>query len=69
MTRLPKTPRALRPSKLFSERDKLREQALAIESERLSKVDTLKTDPIEFFRQVLGIEPTDYQRELIELFQ
>jgi hypothetical protein len=55
----------MRPSKLFSERDDLREQALAVESERLSKVDTLKTDPIEFFRQVLGVEPTDYQRELI----
>ena len=61
--------KAFRPNKLFEERAWLREQAMAIESERLSKVETLKTDPLEFFRQVLGVEPTDYQRELIELFQ
>ena len=46
------------PNKLFNERSQLREQALAIESARLSKVETLKTDPLEFFRQVLGVEPT-----------
>ena len=62
-------PKAFRPNKLFEERAQLREQALAVESERLSKVETLKTDPLEFFRQVLGVEPTDYQKELIELFQ
>ena len=33
-------------------RAKLREQAIAVESERLSKVETLKTNPLEFFRQV-----------------
>ena len=64
-----RNPRAFRPNKLFQERAQLREQALAIESARLSKVETLKTDPLEFFRQVLGVEPTDYQKELIELFQ
>ena len=47
-----KSPRAFHPNKLFWERAKLREQAIAVESERLSKVETLKTDPLEFFRQV-----------------
>jgi len=60
--------KAFRPNRLFDERAKLREQALAIESEKLSKVETLKTEPIEFFRQVLGVEPTDYQKEIIDLF-
>ncbi|MCW4024941.1 MAG: terminase family protein [Candidatus Bathyarchaeota archaeon] len=64
-----KRARAFRPKKLLEERRKLREQALAIEMERLSKVESLKTDPLEFFRQVLGVEPTDYQKELIALFQ
>jgi hypothetical protein len=64
-----KNPRAFRPNRLFAERAKLREEALAIELDRLSKVESLKTDPIEFFCQVLGVEPTDYQREFIELFQ
>ncbi len=65
---LSKKPKAFRPNKLFEERALLREQALSIESERLSKVETLKTDPLEFFRHVLGVEPTDYQKELIDLF-
>ena len=69
MRNFQRNPRAFRPNKLFEERAQLREQALGIESLRLSKVETLKTDPLEFFRQVLGVEPTDYQKELIELFQ
>jgi phage FluMu gp28-like protein len=68
MRNFPK-PKAFRPNKLFEERSQLREQALAIESLRLCKVETLKTDPMEFFRQVLGVYPTDYQREFIELIQ
>jgi hypothetical protein len=58
-----------RANRLFEERAQLVEQALAIESERLGKVETLKTDLLEFFRQVLGVEPFDYQKELIQLFQ
>ncbi len=62
-------PKAFRPNRFVEERARLRLQALEIKSQRLSKVETLKNDPIEFFRQVLGVEPTDYQKELIELFQ
>ena len=69
MRNFQRRPKAFRPNKLFEKRAQLREQALAIESERLSKVETLKTDPLEFFRQVLGVEPTDYQKELINSFQ
>ena len=69
MWSLRKSPRALRPNKLFGKRAGLRENAIAIELVRLSKVETLKTDPLEFFRQVLGVEPTDYEKEFIELFQ
>lgn len=36
-----------------------------VELERLSKVETLKTEPLEFFRQVLGVESTDYKKELV----
>jgi phage FluMu gp28-like protein len=63
-----KKPRALRPNQFFKERDQLREHVLAVEQLRLSKVESLKTDPLEFFRQILGFEPKDYQKELIELF-
>ena len=61
-------PRAFRPSKLFEECNKLLEQVLAVESERLRKVESLKTDSLEFFRQVLNVEPTHYQKELSELY-
>ena len=66
---LRKSPRTFRPNNLFGEQSLARGDVLAVEQERLSKVETLKTDPLEFFRQVLGVEPTDYQKELIELFQ
>jgi hypothetical protein len=59
--------RAFRHNRLFEAHVKMREQVFAVESERLSKVESLKTDPLEFFRQVLGVEPTDYQKGLIEL--
>jgi phage FluMu gp28-like protein len=66
---LSKKPRTLRPNKYFDEQAKAREDVIVIEMARLSKVDSLKTDPLEFFRQVLGVEPTDYEKEFIELFQ
>jgi phage FluMu gp28-like protein len=69
MRNLRKSHRAMRPNQLSSERDKLREDASLVEEASLSEVEALATDPLEFFRQVLGVEPTDYQRELIRLFQ
>ncbi len=68
MRNFQRKPRAFRPNRFFEERARLRLEALSIESERLSKVESLKTNPLEFFRQVLGVEPTDYQKELIDLF-
>ncbi len=69
MKSLRKNPRALKPNLYLDEWAKAREKTLALESCRLSEVEAVKTDPLEFFRQVLGVEPTDYQKELIELFQ
>ncbi len=68
MRTLLKKPRSLRPNKFFGERAGTRQDVNTVEAARLSKVESLKTDPLEFFRQVLGVEPTDYQRELIDLF-
>ena len=69
MNSLRKKARTFHHSQFFEERQKQRERVFAVEQFRLSKVESLKTDPLEFFRQVLGFEPTDYQRELIELFE
>ena len=69
MRTLQKTPRTLRPNKFSDNRAKTRGHIGSLQANRLSKVETLKTDPLEFFRQILGVEPTDYEKELIELFQ
>src|SRR5665647_2194847 len=69
MNSFQRKPKAFRPNRMFKELALLEEKALSFESKQLSKVETLKTDPLEFFRQVLGVEPTDYQKELIELFE
>ena len=64
-----KKPRTFNPNEAWSQEKGLCKIATAIEIAWLSTVETLKTDPLEFFRQVLHVEPTDYQKELIELFQ
>jgi len=46
-----------------------REDVISLEKNRLGRVETLKTDPLEFFHQVLHVEPTDYQKKLVELSQ
>ena len=66
---LRKNPRTLRPNKFIDDRAKAREDINSLQTDRLSRVETLKTDPLEFFRQVLGVESTDYEKELIEFFQ
>jgi len=63
-----RNPRTLRPNRWMRERVQLQRDVKAIEDARGRQVEELKSDPIEFFRQVLGFEPTTYQRELIELF-
>jgi hypothetical protein len=68
MSSLKSKPRSQRPNYLFFNRKQGRKAVLAVEQDKLSRVECLKTEPLEFFRQVLGVEPTDYQKEFIELF-
>ncbi len=55
MRTLQKNPRTLRPNKFIDTRALIRKDMVSLEMNRLSKVETLKTDPIEFFRQILGV--------------
>jgi phage FluMu gp28-like protein len=64
-----KKPRTLRPNKFFGERLGTRSDVDSVEAVRLSKVERLKSNPTEFFKQVLGFEPFSYQLELIDLFE
>jgi hypothetical protein len=69
MRLIQKRARTFRGHQYFWERGQLRKRALNVEIDSLSQVNCLKTEPLEFIRQVLRVEPTDYQKELIELFQ
>jgi phage FluMu gp28-like protein len=64
-----KKPRAMRPDKWLQERKRLEEDIGFIEIVKGRQVEELKSKPVEFFRQILGFEPTDYEKELIKLFQ
>jgi intein/homing endonuclease len=47
----------------------LQQAEYARNQEELAKTQKLTEDPTDFFRHVLGFEPTTYQQELIKLFQ
>jgi phage FluMu gp28-like protein len=59
----------MQPRQLAHERQKLDVDVRALSEIQNRKVEELKTDLVEFFRQILGFEPTQYEKELIELFQ
>jgi hypothetical protein len=63
-----KRPRALRPNQLSLERLKAKVEAEAFRHSRGVHIEDMRSDPVEFFKQILGFEPTEYQRELIRLF-
>jgi phage FluMu gp28-like protein len=59
----------MRPNKWLREGAKLQQDVESIETARGQQIEELKSNPVEFFRQVVGFEPTSYQKELIELFE
>lgn len=63
-----KKPRALRPKDLFPKWFGLQESERIVEDERLALAMKLSADPAIFFRQIVGFEPTDYQKNFIKLF-
>ena len=69
MRRSQKEPRAMRPKQLSLEREKLKAKIRSLNEVYDHKVEALRTKPVEFFRQILGFEPTTYEKELIGLFE
>ena len=63
-----KRARVMRPNQLSLERTKAKAEIEVSRHVRGVYIEDLRSDPVEFFRQVLGFEPTEYQRELIRLF-
>ncbi len=62
-------PRTLRPNEWLLELNSLAKDIQIAENAREVRVRELQMKPLEFFRQILGFEPTDYQKELIGLFE
>ena len=63
-----KRARVMRPNQLSLERTKAKAEIEVSRHVRGVYIEDLRSDPVEFFRQVLGFEPTESQRELIRLF-
>jgi hypothetical protein len=57
------------PSKFVQARNSLEQHVAVVDAEQQRKVEQVKVEPAEFFKQVLGFEPFKYQLELIELFE
>ena len=63
-----KRPRAFHPSELMPAWYRLQRSVRIVEAEEMKRAQELSEDPVEFFRQVVGFEPTEYQKQLIEWF-
>ena len=63
-----KRPRTMRPSEFLPEWYRLQRSVKIVEAKEMEKAQKLSADPAEFFRQIVGFEPTKYQVELINLF-
>ena len=69
MERIEKKPRAWRGKQGLLRDRELDVAAEKHHSKRKRKVERLKSNPTEFFKQILGFEPFSYQLELIDLFE
>lgn len=67
MQNSPKRPRALRPNRLFFERDQLRKDVATLESANESKVQADISDPLKFL-EICHLKPYNYVLDLIKLY-
>jgi len=58
----------MRPSQILPKWFSLQQSERLIDEAEVAKAQKLSSDPVQFFRQVVGFEPTAYQREFIQLF-
>jgi phage FluMu gp28-like protein len=57
------------PSQFIQAHGSLEQQVTDVEANLRNNVEKLKENSLEFFSQILGFEPFNYQKELIELFE
>ncbi|HDQ05265.1 MAG TPA: hypothetical protein ENN36_00890, partial [Candidatus Bathyarchaeota archaeon] len=61
-------PRTMRVKDLVPRWYRLQENVKVVEEAEVARARTLSNEPVEFFRQVVGFEPTSYQVDLIKKF-
>jgi phage FluMu gp28-like protein len=65
-----KVPRATRlPAEVLQKTDSLLEKEQVIDRVSMAKAQKLSEDPVNFFSQLVGFQPTNYQADFIKLFQ
>jgi len=64
-----KRARACHPHQIEAIDLKLQHNETILEQAQATKTQKLAEDPIDFFRYILGFEPTEYQKEFTQLFQ
>ena len=62
MRGLRKSPRALRPNRLFSERSLLKQDVNTVDKALDSKFEQLKFKPVKFFKEILDLRLTDSRK-------
>ena len=60
--------RTMRPTEALPEWYRLQQSHEIVDKKELEKAQRLSEEPVEFFRQVVGFEPTEYQVDLIQKF-
>jgi len=65
---LRKKPRAMRPNEIMPKWFSLQHSERVVNEAEVAWAQSLSKEPVEFFRQVVGFEPTAYQKEFIKLF-
>jgi hypothetical protein len=68
MRTLSKKSRTLRQTEILRERSTINAQKTLAMKILEEKALSLSSDPVQFFRQVVGFEPTSYQKDFIKLF-
>jgi len=58
----------MRPSEIMPRWFRLQKSERIVDEAEVARAQALSQDPIEFFRQIVGFEPTTYQKDLIALF-
>ena len=68
MRNSPKKPKTLRPNQILPKWFSLQKSGKIFADAEVAKAQKLSSNPVEFFQQIVGFQPTSYQKEFIRLF-